>query len=186
MLIFDRSRITNFIRKIFVNKQNGVSSTDWFPSYERKKQIIKTYYEERKMIMKSHITDSKNVLSIMPPITEWSMMDGLNWAVDYKQTRKDGIYISVEMIITSVLNWMLEKIWIVHLLGKNIIIMVMVTLFLMHICQSMKYHHLIGCVWIRMYHQEWIYHPYVPHLLSLHTIWKENCVFVYLIIIWKN
>lgn len=70
MLIFDRSRITNFIRKIFVNKQNGVSSTDWFPSYERKKQIIKTYYEERKMIMKSHITDSKNVLSIMPPITE--------------------------------------------------------------------------------------------------------------------
>ena len=46
MLIFDRSRITNFIRKIFVNKQNGVSSTDWFPSYERKKQIIKTYYEE--------------------------------------------------------------------------------------------------------------------------------------------
>ncbi len=51
MLIFDQSRITNFIRKFFVNKQNGVSSTDWFPSYERKKQIIKTYYEERKMIM---------------------------------------------------------------------------------------------------------------------------------------
>lgn len=182
MLIFDRSRITNFIRKIFVNKQNGVSSTDWFPSYERKKQIIKTYYEESyygQQERSFHNAANHGMIND----------DGLNWAVDYKQTRKDGIYISVEMIITSVLKytyWMLEKIWILHLLGKNIIIMVMVTLSLMHICQSMKYHHLIGCVWIRMYHQEWIYHPYVPHLLSLHTIWKENCVFVYLIIIWKN